>query len=146
MFVTILRRIPGRQRTCKAFAAMLSAALLLTATGCGFVPWRYDFDGALRSAAARKQRAVVLFTSADSEAAREMDMRTFSDAKVQNLMREFVPVRLDYHFNKQRAEQMGVTQPPAILVVRPDGTVAGSEEGYLDAEALRLFLIKNRYN
>ena len=114
--------------------------------GCGSVPWRYDFDGALRLAAEKRRRALVVFTAADNADSREMDFKTFSDSKVQEMMREFVPVRLDYYFNRARADKLGVASPPSFVVVRPDGSVAGMESGKLDPEDFRIFLIKNRFN
>jgi hypothetical protein len=119
---------------------------VLAATGCGSVPWRYDFEDGLRTAAEQRRRAVVLFTAADNADSREMDFRTFSDAKVQAMMREFVPVRLDYYFNRSRADRLGIDKVPSLVVIRPDGSVAGTHSGKLSPEDLRLFLAKNRFN
>ncbi len=75
-----------------------------------------------------------------------MDFKVFTDSKVQEMMREFVPVRLDLYLNRARAKELGVESVPAIVVIRPDGTIAGTTTGKLTPEALRLFLIKNRFN
>lgn len=118
----------------------------IACVGCSSVPWRYDLDGALRSAAQQRRRAVILFTTGTSADGRDMDFRTFTDAKVVEMMREFVPIRLDYYMYRAKADQLGVTQAPTMVVIRPDGTIAGSQSGKLKPEDLRLFLIKNRFN
>jgi hypothetical protein len=122
------------------------ALLCLFATGCSTVEWELGYDMAMRSAAARGRRVVVVFTTGTNADARELDWKVFGDPRVKEMMREFVAVRQDYFLNRPEAEKLGVSQVPTIVVVRPDGSIAGSQGGKFTPESLRLFLIKNRFN
>jgi len=122
------------------------ALCLLLSTGCSIVPWKYDYDSAIKTAVEQRRRLLVVFTAGTSADAHEMDWKVFTDAKVVEMMREFVPLRQDLYLNRSRAEELGVQTVPAFVVIRPDGTIAGTQTGKLTPEALRLFLIKYRFN
>jgi thioredoxin-related protein len=130
----------------KAKSLLLIATSLTILAGCQSVPWGYSYDLAMQSAAQQRKRAVVLFATGSSPECREMDWKVFNDAKVREMMREFVPVRQDFFVHRPEADKLGVTQVPTVVVVRPDGTVAGTHAGKLSPEDLRFFLIKNRFN
>ncbi|HOA75387.1 MAG TPA: thioredoxin family protein [Phycisphaerae bacterium] len=132
-------------RNAKSLGLIALASLTLL-TGCQAVPWNYSYDLAMQSAARQRKRVVVLFATASSPECREMDWTVFTDAKVREMMREFVPVRQDFFVNRPEADKLGVTQVPTLVVLRPDGTVAGTHVGKLSPEDLRFFLIKNRFN
>lgn len=124
----------------------LTLVVALFAAGCNSVPWNYHYGLAMNEAQEQRRRAVVLFATGTHPDCREMDWKVFTDPRVREMMREFVPVRLDYFLHRREAEELGVADVPAIVVVRPDGSVAGSRSGKLTAEELRFFLIKHRFN
>jgi len=131
-------------RTCVLVA--LAGLGTVMGTGCQSVRWNYDYDLAMKTAAEQRRRAVVYFATGTHPECREMDWKVFTDARVREMMREFVPVRQDFLFHRPEADELGVTQVPTLVVVRPDGTVAGIHPGKLSPEELRFFLIKNRFN
>lgn len=100
----------------------------------------------MQQAAAGRRRALVEFYAAVSPVCRQMDDEVFSEPEVQATMEGFVPIRLDLYLDQQWADQYSVTEAPTFLVLRPDGSVAGTATGFMDAETFRVFLIKHRYN
>lgn len=131
----------------KPHARLAGIALLaLLATGCSTVEWELGYDIAMRSAAAQRRRVVVVFTTGTNPESQELDWKVFGDSKVKEMMREFVAVKQDFFLNRPEADKLGVTQVPTVVVVRPDGSIAGSQSGKFTPESLRLFLIKNRFN
>lgn len=114
--------------------------------GCGSVRWEMDYARGLREAVQHRRRALIQFHSGASADCRDMDFNVFTNAKVQETIKEFVPIRLDIWLNRDIARQYGVERVPAFIVVRPDGSVAGAHVGKLDEERFRVFLIRHRYN
>ena len=113
--------------------------------GCGFVPWEYNFELGLQKAARRQQPALVQFYSGLNRDCLEMDRKVFTDPDVRENLKDYVPVRLDYHLNRELADQLGVEALPAFFVFRRDTSIAGSYVGKMDAGKFNFFLIKYRY-
>jgi hypothetical protein len=130
--------------TC--FQVILISMLALLAAGCSTTGWHYDYDLAMRSAVEQRRRAVVVFGAGTNSDSREMDWKVLNDAKVREMLREFIPVRQDFYLHSLEARELGVTEVPTVVVVRPDGTIAGSQSGRFTPESFRFFLIKNRFN
>ena len=122
------------------------ALVILVGGGCNGVVWNHDLAGGMRTAAESRRRVLVVFCSASSPDCREMDWTVWNDAKVQEIARKFVPVRQDIFIHRKEAERLGVSEVPAAVVVRADGSVAGTQTGKVTPEAMRFFLIKNRFN
>ena len=121
-------------------------ASLGMASGCTGVNWEHDQQAGLHKAYERSQRAMIEFVSGFDADANRMDSQVFSDPDVVRLMQRFVAIRLDAGANKQFAEQCGITQTPAFVVVRPDMTISGSYQGTMKPDQFRLFLIRNSLN
>jgi hypothetical protein len=142
----------SESRVCRMRESRLSVLTALTAltamfaAGCNSVHWNYHYGLAMKDAQQQQRRAVVLFATGTNPDCREMDWKVFTDPKVREMMREFVPVRQDFFMNRREAEELGVTDVPTIVVVRPDGSIAGSQSGNLTPEELRFFLIRHRFN
>lgn len=127
---------------------ILSAMTLLSAValvGCGPSGWESSFEAGLSRAANERRPALVMFSSIASPDCGAMDDEVFSDPEVQNVLRSFVPVRLDYFINGKLAKELGVQTIPTFVVFRPDRSVAGVREGRMDARNFTIFLIKYRY-
>lgn len=135
-----------RQKLQSFLKIMLLPVAAMATTGCNSVHWQYDYSQAATLAANGRCRTVVYFATASNPECREMDWKVWPERYVRELMREFVAVRQDFYLNHQLAAKLGVTEVPAVVVLRPDGTVAGIQTGLLTPEALRIFLIKNRFN
>ena len=97
-------------------------------------------------AAQQRRRALVWFYAAANKDCRAMSKDVFEDADVQQVMKEFVAIRLDTLLNRKLTHQFNVQVVPTFVVMRPDWSVAGSYAGKMDKETFRYFLIKNRYN
>ncbi len=115
------------------------------AAGCGPIRWERTLEAGLKRAAAEQRPALIMFASAVSMDCREMDQKVFSDPQVQKTMETFVPVRLDFVWDRKLAEDLGVRSVPSFVVFRPDRSVAGFHEGKMDAAKFGTFLVKYRY-
>lgn len=124
----------------------LVTAVLLSGAGCSHIPWQYNYDWGMQSAVKERRRAVVVFTTGSNPESRDLDWKVFSDARVKEMLREFIPVRQDFFVNGAEAKELNVTEVPTAVVVRPDGTIAGSQSGAFTPESFRMFLIRNRFN
>jgi len=123
--------------------AILSVAL---GSGCSSIHWERSYEAGLERAARQRRRALVQFYSAVDPDCLEMDRKVFSDPDVQDLMHNFIAIRLDSVLNRQLATYFNVQTIPTFFIIRPDRQIAGSESGAMDAEKFRIFLIKYSYN
>jgi hypothetical protein len=114
--------------------------------GCGPIDWVHNERRGMDEAVRTGRRAIIEFVSTFDDEARQMDRDVFSDPEVVELMRRFVAVRLELGSNRQLAEECGVEQTPAFVIVRPDMTVAGMHQGTMQAQQFRAFLIGNSLN
>ena len=126
-------------------AVLLATLSVVLGSGCSPIHWERDYDAGLKRAARQRRRALVQFYSAVNTDCLEMD-RKVSDPDVQELMHNFIAIRLDSVLNKQLAKQFNVQTVPTFFVIRPDRQIAGSASGKMDAEKFRIFLIKHSYN
>lgn len=121
-------------------------ACVLLCGGCGGVAWEHGWENGLRRAAETGRRAVVQFYLVSDADCRKMDAEVFNDPQVQRLLERFVPVRLDAWVHRSLMNQYDLKDVPGFVVLRPDGELAGSTTGPLDAERFRSFLIKHSFN
>jgi hypothetical protein len=136
----------GRTQSLRSGMVMMAIALGGLVSGCTGVNWERDQQTGLRKAVKNTQRAMIEFVGGFDEETSRMDREVFSDPEVVRLMQRFVAIRLNAASNKQLAEQFGVNQTPAFVVVRPDLTVSGMHQGTLKADQFRMFLIRNSLN
>lgn len=146
LLTALCSRVRDLHRPGSRAVAALAFALLGLSSGCTGVNWERDQQAGLRKAVDNRQRAMIAFVSHLDEATGKMDSEVFSDPDVVRLMQRFVAIRLDIASNQSLAEQFGVKQVPAFVVVRPDLTVSGIHQGTMKAEQFRLFLIRNSLN
>jgi thiol:disulfide interchange protein len=109
------------------------------------VAWESSVEKGMNRAAAEQRPALLEFHSAWNEGCRKMDFEVFPDEEVQASLQDYVPIRLDYHLNRDLADQMGVQTLPAFFVFRADGSLAGSHQGVMDADKFSYFLIRYRF-
>lgn len=133
-----------RSRVSQAFAGVFILSALTA--GCSPINWERDYQTGLQRSIETRQRAVLLFTSAFDSGSAAMDAEAFEDKHVQELMRRFVPIRLDVVVNKRLADQLNVQSTPAFFIIRPDTSIAGAHIGVMDADQFRRFLIKYSLN
>ncbi len=135
-----------RHKLAGQMTLLFVAAFIVLSAGCNQVRWTYDYQRGMTRAQAEGRRAVVQFYSSFNRDCFDMDRSTFADDEVRQLMRRFVPIRVEAWANRQLIERFEVQHLPAFFVIRPDITVAGSTSGQMDAEQFRIFLIKNSFN
>ncbi len=125
----------------------LLVAVLLTAglAGCAPVGWGTSLEAGLSKAATERRPALVMFSSMVSPDCISMDRDVFPDPSVQNALRSFVLVRIDYVLHRKLASELNVQTVPTFVIFRPDRTVAGIQEGKMDAASFSVFLIRYRY-
>lgn len=107
--------------------------------GCAPI-WRFDYDEACRQGR-RQDRDVFIFYK-DPLDVRSGRMRDVIEGpSVAPLLNDAVRCMLvpSYRPNRKFVAQYGVDQPPALIVVHPDGTYHALS-GMHDAEAVRVFL------
>ncbi len=113
--------------------------------GCGPVRWESSLEPGLSRAANERRPALVMFSSVASPDCIEMDRDVFEDPDVQDVLKSFVPVRLEYVLHGKLAKELGIQTIPTFVVYRPDRTVAGVHEGKMNARNFTIFLIKYRF-
>lgn len=127
------------------FQICLPVALLVGGTaGCSPVHWESSAQSGMAKAQKTNRRALIEFVSTFDQGAAQMDQEVFNKTHVQTLMEEFVPIRLNAAWNKELANKYNVQKTPAFVVLRPDASFAGMQEGTMTDEQFRFFLIKHR--
>lgn len=135
-----------KMQTVRGLSFGLACMLGGLLAGCGDIAWERDHQAGLRRAVQSRKRALIEFTAGFDEGASKMDGEVFTNPDVQDLMKQFVPIRLDANMNRSLAEQFGIQKTPAFVVIRPDMSVADVYQGTMEADKFRLFLIKNSLN
>lgn len=128
-------------------AGLAILTLLGPMSGCSLlgVAWEHDYQVGLRRAAETRQRALVEFYSFWNQDCRAMDGEVFANNEVRELLRQFIPVRVDAGLNAKLMEEFGANTLPTFVVIRPDGEVVTTRAGRMDAAQFRVFLIGNLY-
>ncbi len=119
----------------------LAATWLLPAcSGCTLPS--YDLQSGLRRAERAEKLLLVEFTRADCPYTAQMDREAFMDAGVRDIMREYIPVRLDVKLHEDDVARVGVTLTPTFVVYRSNGSFVNRHDGAMNADQLRRFLIR----
>ena len=101
-----------------------STALAQSAAG---IVWQHDLDAALAAAKQAHQPVFVDFYADWCAACKELDRKTYPDAKVQAAARRFVAVKVDGTRESDALDKIydryGIEGLPTVLFVKSDGTV-----------------------
>ena len=125
---------------------LLAILSIVLGSGCSSIQWERSYEVGLKRAATQRRRVLLQFYSAVNGDCMEMDHKVFTDPDVQDMMHNFIAIRLDSVLNRKLAEHFNVQTFPTFFVIRPDRQIAGSASGGMDAEKFRIFLIKHCYN
>jgi hypothetical protein len=99
--------------------------------------WRYDMKPGREIMAEEKRGGFVFFYSTDdekSEDARHAEHVVLFDPRVRFFGEQAQPVMLDRSLDKELFASLGLTKTPAIVVMKPDGTVVKTFEGRIEAK------------
>jgi thiol:disulfide interchange protein len=94
------------------------------------IPWRHDLPSARTEAAAAHKPVLAYFTATWCGPCQEMHRSTWSDAKVEAALRDYVPVILDVDQNSKAAADFGVSAIPCYVVLDDQGKAVRRGEGY----------------
>ena len=104
------------------------------------VPWRSDFAAAQGEARSSGKPLLAYFTADWCGPCHAMKSTTWADAKVEQALRDYVPVRIDVDLNTPVATRYDAQTIPKFAVLDGDGNVVKSTEGYLDPEEFLAWL------
>jgi thioredoxin-like negative regulator of GroEL len=98
------------------------------------IPWRSDFLAA-RQEAQTKQRPVLLYFSATwCGPCQNLRHTTWADPKVDQALRNVVPVKLDFDQQPELAREYHVEALPTFKLLANDGTPIKSHEGAMQSD------------
>ncbi|HRX83399.1 MAG TPA: hypothetical protein P5572_00105 [Phycisphaerae bacterium] len=130
-----------RPRPLVSFAATLFVlGLGLTASGCASARWTYNYPDAERAAAAQERDLLIFYRDHLDLSSADLDDMLESPALAPAL-KNYVLCSLvaAYAPNRRYVAQFGVTTPPALIVVHPDGTYHAKTDSFTP-EAITAFL------
>ena len=134
------------RRFCHVPGILLATVVMSSVVGCGpRVDWELNYERGMDKAARERRRAVIQFWSPMNEGCWAMDEEVFRDADVCEVMRRFVPIRLDPAWHGPLADVLGARAIPSFVILRPDREKVAVHEGRMDTKAFYLFLINNSY-
>jgi thioredoxin:protein disulfide reductase len=91
------------------------------------ISWRHDLDAALAAAKQAHQPVFVDFYADWCAACKELDRKTYPDARVQAAARRFVAVKIDGTHESDALDKVydryGIQGLPTVIFVKSDGTV-----------------------
>ena len=106
--------------------SVVSSAPTVAVQGAA-IPWMTGEALALRAAGEKGAPLLVDFTAEWCAACHELDALVFRDSRVIGAVRAFVPLRIDVtqdnDENTRILERYGVFSLPAVVFVRPDGSI-----------------------
>jgi thiol:disulfide interchange protein len=107
------------------------------------IPWRSDLASATSESRQTGKPILVDFSATWCGPCQEMRRTTWSDTRVEQALRGYIPVQIDLDANHDLADRYGVAAIPYLAIVDPNGSVVKSEEGTLSADELIAWLGQN---
>jgi thiol:disulfide interchange protein len=100
------------------------------------IPWRSDLASATTESRQTGKPILLDFSATWCGPCQEMRRTTWSDTRVEETLRGYIPVQIDLDANHDLAERFGVAAIPHLAVVDAQGSIVKSEEGMLSADDL----------
>jgi FKBP-type peptidyl-prolyl cis-trans isomerase 2 len=108
------------------------------------LPWQEDHDKALAAAKQAGKPAVLVLYAEWCQWCKKTFAETMQDPRIKELKESFVWAKVNSNQQTQFKEKYGQSGFPMIVLLNPDGTVAGKIDGFRDgaqlAAELRAFL------
>ncbi|MGV3697315.1 thioredoxin family protein [Flavobacterium sp.] len=104
--------------------------------------WMTSFDDAKKLAMATNKFMIVDFWATWCGPCKKMDQDSWSDAEVNQIMENYIQVKVDIDADKELALQYGIQSIPNMFILDGNGKVVYTFSGYHDAAKLRRELEK----
>lgn len=119
---------------------LLFSGLLISVSGQESL-WKDDYNQALNISKSQSKPVLIYFFSAKARACYQMNTQTFPDKDVQNLMKDFIPVRVDVSMDAQTPKKYSILKVPTVLLLEPSpGKELGRAIGFKPPEQFRKYL------
>ena len=106
----------------------------------GAESWGTDMNAAMTRAGHEYRPALILFSTRGCGWCKRLKNEVFTDPEVAALLKEFVRVEVDVQENGAAAQRFAVRGVPAVRLLRADGQLQNSLDGYADSNAFKAFL------
>lgn len=129
-------------RVRNARFAIFQAVLLLAATivpaGCTpGIQWRdYAYDAARDASRRGNKLAFIYFRQWSSVECTQFEEKVLKDPRILQATTDLYCVALEFGWDEGLARDWGITAPPAVALVDPQGRVLAKSEGLVSAEEL----------
>jgi len=104
------------------------------------IPWLDDLAVGQAVAYEKKLPVLLNFTGAGCVFCMRMDREVFIEPAVEEAIKAFVPVQIDWNNERELAMRYGVTGIPAYLVLNAEGEPVLASSGFQSPEAFTAFL------
>ena len=104
--------------------------------------WMTSFDEAKKMALATNKFIIVDFWATWCGPCKQMDMNSWGDAEVNQVLENYIQVKLDIDVEKEIASKYGIESIPNMFIMDGNGKVVYSFMGYHNPNELKRELIK----
>jgi hypothetical protein len=104
------------------------------------VPWTEDLRQAQSTALQTGQSILIEFYKPHEPAFLQMDREVFARPEVQNVLTDWITVRVDATRTSRTADDYEIDAWPTYVVLAPDGTILGRHVGTLPVDAFVAFV------
>lgn len=108
--------------------------------------WMTNFKKAKKYAIATNRLVLVDFWATWCGPCKKMDADTWSKTEVKELMKSYVPVKIDIDINKAIARKYNVNAIPSVLIVDGNGEIVYQSKGYMSKQQVMSLLKKFELN
>lgn len=125
-----------------AVTALLAVGAWNSTAADNKIQWT-PFSAAMTKAKEANKPVVLDFYATWCGPCKMMDKQTYTDAKVQAALANYIPVKIDVDKDTAAAEKYGIKSIPTTIILDPSGKQVASEVGFIDAKKFTALLQKH---